>query len=440
MSSRRIRILLLTVSLLTSKLFSQEISSYKFSFGPAKEVPGYIKVNVSDKYFARTGYGFDFGTIPFAIDRGGKKPLTSGFCTGDKPFFFSVSLPAGNYNIKIITGDLKEASSTTVRAESRRLVFENVVTDPGKSETVTATINIRTPKIGDTGEEVVRKPREINKLNWDEKLTFEFTGKRPCICALEITRTIDAVTVFLAGNSTVVDQDDDPWASWGQMFPRFLTQGVAVANHAESGLSLGSFLSSNRFKQIMNTMKSGDYLFIEFGHNDQKENGPDDGAFKSYSERLRLFVNEFRQKGGIPVIVSPANRRSFGEDGKLINSLGDYPGAAKKVAEELKVPFIDLNAMTKTMYEAMGPENSKKLFVIYPADTFPGQKEALNDNTHFNSYGAYQLAKCIIEGIKENKLELKNFFVKDIPSFNPAEPDPFESFSLPLSPRSLVDK
>jgi len=187
-------------------------------------------------------------------------------------------------------------------------------------------------------------------------------------------------------------------------------------------------------------MKSGDYLFIEFGHNDQKENGPDDGAFKSYSERLRLFVNEFRLKGGIPVIVSPANRRSFGEDGKLINSLGDYPGAAKKVAEELKVPFIDLNAMTKTMYEAMGTENSKKLFVIYPANTFPGQKEALNDNTHFNSYGAYQLAKCIIEGIKENKLDLKNFLVKDIPSFNPAKPDPFESFSLPLSPRSPVDK
>jgi len=440
MSSIRVRIFLLTIPLLTSPLFSQEISSYKFSFGPAKEVPGYIKVNVSDKYSARTGYGFDFGTIPFAIDRGGKKPLTSGFCTGDKPFFFSVSLPAGNYNIKIITGDLKEASSTTVRAESRRLIFENIITGPGKTEVMTATINIRTPKIGDTGEEVVSKPREMNKLNWDEKLTFEFTGKRPCICALEITRTIDAVTVFLAGNSTVVDQDDDPWASWGQMFPRFLTQGVVVANHAESGLSLGSFLSSNRFKQVMNTMKSGDYLFIEFGHNDQKENGPDDGAFKSYSERLRLFVNEFRLKGGIPVIVSPANRRSFGEDGKLINSLGDYPGAAKKVAEELKVPFIDLNAMTKTMYEAMGTENSKKLFVIYPANTFPGQKEALNDNTHFNSYGAYQLAKCIIEGIKENKLDLKNFLVKDIPSFNPAKPDPFESFSLPLSPRSPVDK
>ncbi len=438
MAPFRVILIISTILLLRSDLLSQEISSYKFSFGPAKEVPGYIKVNAADKYSVQSGYGFDLGTIPFAIDRGGKKPLTSGFCTGDKPFFFSVNLPAGNYNIKIITGDLKESSSTTVKAESRRLIFENIITGPGKSETATATINIRTPKIGETGEEVVRKPREMNKLNWDEKLTLEFTGKRPCICALEITRTIDAVTVFLAGNSTVVDQDDEPWASWGQMFPRFLTQGAAVSNHAESGLSLGSFLSSNRLKQVMNMMKSGDYLFIEFGHNDQKEKGPDDGAFKSYSERLRLFVNEFRKKGGIPVIVSPANRRSFGEDGKITNSLDDYPAAAKKVAEELDVPFIDLNAMTKTLYEALGPENSKKLFVIYPANTFPGQKEALNDNTHFNSYGAYQLAKCIIEGIKDNKLELKNFLVKDIPSFNPAKPDPFEEFSLPLSPHSPV--
>lgn len=280
----------------------------------------------------------------------------------------------------------------------------------------------------------------MNKLNWDEKLTFEFTGKRPCICALEISETYDAVTVFLAGNSTVVDQDDDPWASWGQMFPRFFVRGVAVSNQAESGLSLGSFLSSNRLSQVLDMMKPGDYLFIEFGHNDQKEKGPDDGAFKSYSERLALFVNEFRQKGGIPVIVSPANRRSFGEDGKIINSLGDYPEAARKVAEDLDVSFIDLNAMTKTLYESLGPENSKKLFVIYPANTFPGQKEELNDNTHFNSYGAYQLAKCIIEGIKDNNLELKKYLVKGLPPFNPAKPDPFESFSLPLSPQSPVKK
>jgi len=437
MSYTRLLIKFLLISILTP-LSAQQITSYKFSFGPAKEVPGYIKVEPSTKYSAKEGYGFDFGTVPFAIDRGGKKPLTSGFCTGDKPFFFSVTLPEGNYNIKVITGDLKEAALTTVRIESRRLIFERIKTDPGKFRTLTATINIRVPQISGTNEVVNRKPREQFKLDWDEKLTFEFSDKRPCVCALEITRVIDAVTIFLAGNSTVVDQDDDPWASWGQIFPRFLREGIAVSNHAESGLSLGSFLSSNRLKKVLSMMKPGDYLFIEFGHNDQKEKGPDDGAFKSYSERMRLFINEFRNKGGIPVIVSPANRRSFGDDGKITNSLGDYPAAGRQVAEEMKVPFIDLNSMTKTLYESLGPEKSKTLFVIYPANAFPWEPKELNDNTHFNSYGAYELAKCVIEGIKKNNLGIKKYLTRGLPSFDPGKPDPFEEFSLPLSPHSPV--
>jgi lysophospholipase L1-like esterase len=432
---KKLTILLL---LFAQAISAQQISSYKFSFGPAKEVPGYIRVDPSRKYTPENVYGFDFGTIPFAIDRGGKKPLTSGFITSDRPFFFSVNLPEGNYNVKMTFGDMKDASLTTVRVESRRLIFEKIKTETGKFQKLEATINIRVPAIVDTGEEVKRKPREMNKLDWDNKLTFEFTDKRPCICALEITRVIDAVTVFLAGNSTVVDQDDDPWASWGQMFPRFLKKGVAVSNHAESGLSLGSFLSSNRLKKVLSMMKPGDYLFIEFGHNDMKEKGTDDGAYKSYTERMKLFINEFRNKGGFPVIVSPANRRSFGDDGKITNSLGDYPDAARKVAEELDVPYIDLNAMTKTLYETLGPERSKNLFVIYPANTFPDQKEALNDNTHFNSYGAYQLTKCIIEGIKDNKLGLKKYLLKGLPAYDPARPDKFENFSLPLSPHSPV--
>lgn len=430
-------ILLFTGILLSTCLSAQQKTEYKFSFGK-KEIPGYIKVDPSVKYSEEQGYGFDFGTAPIVIDRNGNKPLTSGFVTSDKPFLFSVTLPEGNYNIKVITGDLKEGSVTTVRAESRRLIFEKVKTVPDKFTTLTATINIRVPEIAGTNEKVIKKPRELYKLDWDNKMTFEFSDIRPCICALEITKVEDVVTVFLAGNSTVVDQDDDPWASWGQMFPRFLKQGIVVANHAESGLSLGSFISGNRLKKVLSTMKPGDYLIIEFGHNDMKEKGPDDGAYKSYSERLRLFISETRKKGGIPVIVSPANRRSFSEDGKINNSLGDYPAAAKKAAQELNVAFIDLNAMTKTMYEALGPENSKKAFVIYPANSFPGEPNALNDNTHFNSYGAYQLAKCIIEGIKANNLGIKKYLIKGLPAFDPAKPDPFEEFSLPLSPHSPV--
>jgi lysophospholipase L1-like esterase len=419
-------------------LSAQPNTAYKFSFG-SKEVPGYIKVDPSVKYSEKEGYGFDFGTEPMAIDRDTRKNILSGFVTSDKPFFFSVALLEGNYNIKILAGDLKDSSVTTVRVESRRLIFEKVKTAPGKFATLYSTINIRVPEIAGTNEKVIKKTRELYKLDWDNKMTFEFTDTRPCICALEITRVENVVTIYLAGNSTVVDQDDDPWASWGQMFPRFLKQGIAVANHAESGLSLGSFISGNRLKKVLSTMKPGDYLFIEFGHNDMKENGPDDGVYKSYSERMRLFIKETRKKGGIPVIVSPANRRSFGDDGKISNSLGDYPSAARMIAQELNVPFIDLNGMTKTLYETLGIENSKKAFVIYPANSFPDQPNALNDNTHFNSYGAYQLAKCIIEGIRADNLGIKKFLIEGLPSYNPARPDPFETFNLPPSPHSPVE-
>jgi len=428
---------LFLVLILSTTLFAQQKTSFKFSFGP-KEVPDYINVNPSDVYSEEKGYGFDFGTVPIVIERSGKKPLTSGFVTSDKPFFFSVSLPEGNYNIKIITGDLNESSLTTVRAESRRLLFEKIKTSPGKFATLTSTINIRDPEIAGTDEKVKKKPRELYKLDWDNKMTFEFNDNRPCICALEITKVEDVITIYLAGNSTVVDQDDDPWASWGQMFPRFLKPGIVVANHAESGLSFGSFISGNRLKKVLSTMKPGDYLLMEFGHNDMKEKGPDDGAFKSYTERMKLFVTETRKKGGIPVIISPANRRTFDDNGKITNSLGDYPDAGRKVAKELNVAFIDLNAMTKTLYEALGPENSKKAFVIYPANSFAGEPNALNDNTHFNSYGAYELAKCIIEGIKANNLGIKKYLIKGLPAFDPSKPDPFETLSLPLSPHSPV--
>jgi lysophospholipase L1-like esterase len=416
---------------------AQEKTDFKFSFGP-NAVPGYIKVDPTDKYSDEPGYGFDFGTSPVSIDRTGKNNLSGGLATSDKPFFFSVKIPEGNYDVRIMTGDPDGSSETTIRIESRRLFFEKIATPEGLFRTLEATVNIRVPEIAGTNEKVNKKPRELYKLDWDDKMTFEFNGEKPCIRALEITKNDKAVTIYLAGNSTVVDQDDDPWASWGQMFPRFLKQGIVVANHAESGLSLGSFISGNRLKKVLSTMKPGDYLFIEFGHNDMKEKGPDDGAYKSYSERMRLFVTETRKKGGIPVIVSPANRRSFGDEGKITNSLGDYPAAAKKIADELKVPFIDLNAMTKIMYEAMGPEKSKNAFVIYPANSFPGEPNALNDNTHFNSYGAYQLAKCIIEGIRENKLGITEYLVSGLPKYDPAKPDSFDTFYLPLSPHSPV--
>jgi lysophospholipase L1-like esterase len=186
-------------------------------------------------------------------------------------------------------------------------------------------------------------------------------------------------------------------------------------------------------------MKKGDYLFIEFGHNDQKDKGINDGAFKSYSERLRVFVSSFREKGGIPIIVTSTGRRSFDRDGNVIETLGDFPAAAKQVALELNVPLIDLNSMSKTFYKALGVEESKKAFVHYPANSFPNQKIALADNTHFNPYGAYELSKMIVQEILDQKIALSKY-IRNFKTFNPTQPDAIASWFWPESPRSNVVK
>ncbi len=416
-----------------------EAQNLKFDFGNGKIAKGYKQVLPTDIYSAENGFGFDLGSTVTSVERKGKNALTCDLITSEKPFYFSVNVPEGSYNITITFGDLNAATATTVKAESRRLMLENIVTKPGEFVTKTFTINRKDRQIN-TSQKVSLKERELTKLDWDDKLTFEFNNTKPAIAAMEITKVTDAVTVYLAGNSTVVNQDDEPWAAWGQMIPNFFKPGVSIANHAESGLTLGSFLGSKRLEKVLSVIKPGDYLFIEFGHNDQKEKGPNDGAWKSYTERLKLYISEAKKKGAIPVVVTSTARRNFDSTGKNINSLGDYPAAARKAAADEGVALIDLNVMSTTFYEALGPNESKKAFVHYPANSYPGQDKPLADNTHFNPYGAYELAKCIVEGIKQNKLGLANYLVDTTTTFNPSKPDALTTWHWYESSKSTVVK
>lgn len=414
---------------------SAQKTDFKFEFGSGKVKTGYTAITPTTAYTKDLGYGLDFGSTVQAVDRGGKDPLKASLLTGDKPFFFSVDVPEGNYKVTVTLGDAKEATVTTVRAESRRLMLEKVETKPGEFVTKTFIVNIRKRDIS-TGGKVGLKPRELTKLDWDDKLTLEFNDKHPAVSALEISKVEDQVTVYLAGNSTVVDQDDEPWASWGQMITRFFKPGVAIADHAESGLTLASFKGSHRLDKVLSTAKAGDYLFIEFGHNDQKEKGPNDGAWKSYTESFKYFISQAKAKGMIPVVVTSTSRRAFSDTtGKVYNTLGDFPAAARKVAQDEGVAMIDVNAMTADFYNALGKEGSKKALVHYPANTWPGQTAPLADNTHFNTYGAYEIAKMVVEGIKANHLGLEKFLV-DVPHFDPSHPDDVDTFSLPVSPPS----
>ncbi len=377
-------------------------------------------------YSTQTGRGFDLQPVP---EKGSKRP-----------FFVSIDVPDGNYRVTVVLGSKKQAGNTTVRGESRRLFIENQPTKKGESITRSFAINKRNTHI-DAQEEVRIKPREKYKLNWDDKLTLEFNGEAPCLASLTIETAPGIPTLFLCGNSTVVDQDNEPWASWGQMIPRFFDNQVCFANYAESGESANTFIAAGRLKKALTQMKKGDYLFMEFGHNDQKQQGPGKGAYYSFLTSLKTFVDEARERGVQPVLVTPTQRRSFDANGKIQDTHLDFPEAMRWLAAKENIPLIDLHQMTRVLYEAMGMEESKNAFVHYPAGSYPGQEKALEDNTHFNPYGAYEIAKCVIEGMKKAGLtDIVKHLAPDYRPFDPAHPDAPNSFHWNDSPFTELDK
>ena len=337
-------------------------------------------------------------------------------------YYTNVAVPDGNYRVSVTMGSKKYAATTTVRAESRRLFVENERTRKGETKTISFVVNKRTPVINER-ERVRIKDREKSKLNWDDLLTIEVTGDRQAVTSITIEPDKTVPTVFLCGNSTVVDQDYEPWASWGQMITRWFDDRVCFANFAESGETASTFISVGRLKKALSMMKAGDYIIMEFGHNDQKQKFAGAGAYYNFATALKTFIDEARQRGATPVFVTPTQRRMFDANGRIRETHADYPEAMAWVAEREGVKLIDLHQMTRTMFETMGEEGSKRAFVHYPANTYPGQDKALADNTHFNPYGAYEIAKCIVEGMKSIQLPIVEYLRPEYTPYDPAHPD-----------------
>jgi lysophospholipase L1-like esterase len=415
------------------------LTTYKFDFGTEHAAKGYIPITPESIYNEYTGYGFHEGAVLESVNRTNARKLVGDFITSKEPFFFSVCLPDGNYDVKVILGDVKGTSATTIRTECRRLMIDNVRTEKKQIVTKTFTVHKRDSFIRGSHAGMLNKirlkPRELSYKHWDHVLTIEFNDSLPKVCAVEITPNMEATTVFLAGNSTVVDQDHEPWAAWGQMLPAFFAPGViSVANYAESGETLLAFRAERRLDKIWSMSKPGDYLFIEFTHNDQKPGDNFLDPFTSYKATLKEWITEAHMRQVIPVLVTSMHRRSFDSLGVLVNTLGDYPEAMRQVAAEEGIALIDLNAMSKALYEAWGPEESQKAFVHYAANTFPGQSTELKDNTHFSTYGAYELARCVVRGIADAGLPIGQYLLPEKLSFLPSHPDPVARWYWPLSP------
>ena len=345
------------------------------------------------------------------------------------PFTRNIEVPDGNYKVTVVLGSKKKAGNTVVRAENRRLMVDEVATKKGQFKTVEFVVNKRTPEI-EKGKRVKVKDREKNYNTWDNAINLEFTGAAPAVKEVKIERDTTATTIFLCGNSTVVDQPYEPWASWGQMIPRWFGPEVSISNNAESGLTAGSFLGSYRLDKILTMMKKGDYVICEFGHNDQKEKMAGAGAWYNFSYNLKVFIDKVRAKGGNIIFVTPTQRRRFDDatHSKILETHGDYPDAMRAVAKREGVPVIELHDMTRTFFETLGYENSKKALVHYPANTFPGQDKPLADNTHFNPYGAYEIAKMVVMGMKQLNLPIVKYLRSDWKDFNPAQPDDYNKF------------
>ena len=356
-----------------------------------------------------------------------------------QPSNWDLNLPDGNYRVTVTLGNKKKAGQTVVRAESRRHFADVIKTKKGEQKTVSFVVNKRTPVI-DGNTRVKLKPREVGYKNWDDSLNLSFCGPAIAIQSIHIEAVKNVTTVFLCGNSTVVDQEEEPWASWGQMITRWFGPQVAIANYAESGLSCTTFLAQLRLDKILSQLKKGDYVIVEFGHNDEKEKKAGDGAWYSYSRNLKIFVDRVRAAGGNIIFCTPTARRSFDAEGHLINTHGDYPAAMKAVAQREQVPVIDLTQMSTTFFEALGVEGSKRALVHYPANTFANQDKPLADNTHFNPYGAWEVAKMVVMGLKQINSPLADYLRDDWQDFDPAHPDNPDTFVWHMSTGSNLTK
>jgi len=407
----------------------------KYSFGP-QPLPGYTHVKPDDTYSPDKGYGFDLASKVKLVDRAGNEPSLAGFVTGqdNKPFLFSAKLAPGVYRVTVTLGDSTGEATTTVKSETRRLMLESVTTAPGEVKSYSFLVHVRVPQIPESagGGVVSFKPRErdpilfiwegaamlaFKELDWDEKLTLEFSDRNPCLDSIEITDAQNPTTVYLVGDSTMTDQMMEPWAGWGMMLPRFFNEPLVVANYAECGESAASFISEKRWPKLLSEIHKGDYVFIQFGINDQGMRGGAP-AFKQLFER---YVDDTLAHGAIPVLVTSQNlRRSLGADGKAVQTLRDFPDAMRQVAKEKNVALIDLNAMSMTLYEAEGMEGLKHFFV---------------EGTHQQDYGAYELCKCVVQGIIDDKLPIAAYLTADFKYFDPAKPDKFEDFHMPQDPQ-----
>lgn len=311
-------------------------------------------------------------------------------CSGTAPITCSFTVAPGNYNVVVELGSSTKAANTSMSVEARREVLPAVSTSAGQLVRTTATVNVRSPEGQPTGQ----------GGNGTPGLQITFSGTAPAIGSLTVTPARSPLVAYLAGDSTVCDQPTAPYTGWGQYLPARIRDGAVIANYGDSGESSGSFLSNRAlFPAMKPLIKSKDLVFIQLGHNDKETTAT------AFRDNLTRLVNGVRERGGIPVLMTPPARRLFSgteltSTALHVNSKGvDLPAVIRALGRSATVPVIDLTAKSKALVESLGTEASQRLYLT---------KEA-NDNTHFSAQGGVEMANLVVQGIRELNLSLAGY-------------------------------
>lgn len=381
----------------------------QFDFGTGTAAAGYTKVTPTTAFSTAQGYGFQPSKSAItAVSRGGTDVLKGDYCTSADSFSFSLALPIGNYTATVYLGDLNGTSTTSVYGEQRRLFVDRLTTASGQVVTKTFTINRRDYTNG--GVTIGRTTREQTYSDFDNVLNFTFAGSKIAVCGIDVAPSTTVTTIYVCGNSTSVDQPDEPFCSWPQMITRMFNEKVSIADYAESGLTSGSFISQRRLAIIGTVVKAGDYVLAEFGHNDQKK--PADIA--SFDANLMTIANLATTHNAIPIFVTPTARRSENDS---TTSVGGMAQMTRDCAKTNNIKVIELNAGVIALHKALGTANVQALYA--------------DPDTHFSDYGAFELARVVAKEITRLNLDIAQDIRTDLPLFDPSKPDPLNYLTTP---------
>ncbi|WP_308193846.1 fibronectin type III domain-containing protein [Microbacterium sp. SS28] len=357
-----------------------------FDFGSGDLAAGAVPVFADTAFDAEWGYGFSTAPAGGDVDRDTSDALRTDYVQAQGGTF-EVQLGAGDYAVQLIAGDATAASDISITAEGIAKVQPT-------TQAAGAYLEMAFP---------------IALV--DGRLTLQVAGTSAALNALTITRLPARLagaipTAYLTGDSTVQTYDTAayaPQAGWGQMIDRFFADDVAFVNHAIGGRSSKNFITQGRLDDVLRGIRPGDYLFVQFGHNDATQ-GVDDryASPADYKEYLRVYVEGARQRGATPILVTPVSRRSFdAATGRFNVSFPGYVAKMTELAVEEDVLLVDLSASSRAYLDEIGPEAAKAVFLHVDPGIFPQRPAGTVDDTHFQEYGAIQMARLIAQDVAD---------------------------------------